>query len=746
MNVLQVNVNHCRLAHDLLLVSAVELEADVVVVSEPYTIPDNWFGDATGRAAIFITGEGLKKCRKASIMGNGKGFVGINYNGVGIVSVYISPNVNKEETDNQLSELEHFVRGLRRAMDKILVMGDFNAKSPLWGAPTWCARGWAVAQLGASLGLRPITAEGGATCDRGGGSVVDILLGNDLALNFWDKSVVREDFTASDHKYILHIFRGGTDAGEERKNPFDLGRGKVNEDALLADLLDKYGDEKIIGRPKTYTTREVDKFITDIDRMINKHTSYRSAFKGKHKPTYWWTAEIAEKRKEVIKRRRKYTRARARGNPEEIEMAHAAFKTAKKEMNREVRRTKKARYNELLNEIDGCAWGRPYKIVMRKLKGKISKPDVLSPEEVDSVVRKMFILAPPEAPLLGRERAEHNVETGGGELHLHAGQGLRVEPENRERGLVQGDSNDREEGVGVHLPSYLPVVEADTPRMDAPPPSLGTTRTPDRPVVITPEEVYSLARKMSAKKAPGPDRLSLAVVKAKILNELEKHDLADNQYGLRRGRSTLDAMDELKRLWETARRDGRHCLLVLLDVKNAFNTVIHYLVPRVWSEFGVHLRRAALRSTDFHEKAKVVMGDRAEIRRLKPKITIEIQDIDPAVEKKEVLESVAKEANVKVEDLICKNLRKAYMGTQAAIVEGPGELMSNLQEDKVKIGATTWDTWQPDARKYLMEPLYAGDVAETDTQCRNAKRKKRGAESVKLKEEKRQSLTILQAH
>ncbi|XP_046145670.1 golgin subfamily A member 6-like protein 22 [Osmia bicornis bicornis] len=91
-------------------------------------------------------------------------------------------------------------------------------------------------------------------------------------------------------------------------------------------------------------------------------------------------------------------------------------------------------------------------------------------------------------------------------------------------------------------------------------------------------------------------------------------------------------------------------------------------------------------STEFHEKAKAVMGDRAAIRRLKPKATIEIQDIDPAVDKLELLESIAREGKVKVEDLICKNLRRAYMGTQAAIVEGPGELMSNIKDNKVKIG------------------------------------------------------------
>ncbi|XP_076549175.1 uncharacterized protein LOC143306594 [Osmia lignaria lignaria] len=288
------------------MVSAAELRADLVVVSEPYTIPDNWFGDTTGRAAIFITSAGLAKCKKTSIIGSGNGYVGISYNGVGIVSVYISPNASHGEVESQFAALDYFVKELSRSHSRILVMGDFNAKSPLWGTSSWCRRGRELFQLGTGLGLRPIIAEGGVTCERGRGSMIDILLGSDMALKAHKSSVVREEFSASDHKYILHSFSVGVDTGTEIQDPFNL-KGKIDEEQVLVALLKKYGDENFPKLAKTRTSWEVDRFIEDVGIIINRHTVYRRPFQGNHKPAYWWTEATAEKRREVNRMRRKYT-------------------------------------------------------------------------------------------------------------------------------------------------------------------------------------------------------------------------------------------------------------------------------------------------------------------------------------------------------------------------------------------------------------------------------------------------------
>jgi len=57
----------------------------------------------------------------------------------------------------------------------------------------------------------------------------------------------------------------------------------------------------------------------------------------------------------------------------------------------------------------------------------------------------------------------------------------------------------------------------------------------------------------------------------------EKTSLADNQYGFRKGRSTIDAIDKVMNVVEDAGKGTIYqrqlCVLITLDVANAFNSV-----------------------------------------------------------------------------------------------------------------------------------------------------------------------------
>lgn len=60
------------------------------------------------------------------------------------------------------------------------------------------------------------------------------------------------------------------------------------------------------------------------------------------------------------------------------------------------------------------------------------------------------------------------------------------------------------------------------------------------------------------------------VIKGKLMKKI-KH--VDNQYGFCRKKSTVDAMENVMTVWRKARKAGKFCLLVTLDVRNAFNTL-----------------------------------------------------------------------------------------------------------------------------------------------------------------------------
>nr|XP_034195222.1 uncharacterized protein LOC117611396 [Osmia lignaria] len=488
-----------------------------MVLSEPYITPENWFTDLSGRASICVTNLGIAKSRKLTVLSCGMGFVGIKYNDIGLVSVYASPNDSNEEFKAQLAAMEIFLVSIRKTLTKILVLGDFNAKSPLWGSKKWCGRGRTLFQWCNSLGLIPVISKGGVTCERGGGSVIDLLFCSNDAMKQHTSSEILDTFTASDHKYIIHKFGENAINGEPAKDPFDLGKGKIDEEGLLCELVQKYGDANYDRRGKTGTTMEVDKFIDDVEKLVNKYTTYRGPYRGNRHPVYWWNEDTARYRKDVNKARRRLTRLRAKGNKKDIEEAHKDFKMAKKAMNREVKKGKRTRWENMLSEIDKDIWGRPYKLVTRKLKGKVNKPDILSPEEVEEVVKKLFILSPPKGEIPERKNEQEVRENIYDVEHLPDKPGSPGVPENKNKNKNNNDVN-----VSTIDARYLPEEPRDIPERERE--YDGTNMYEERMYVptcirhrrvggITPEEIIAVVRGMPVNKAPGPDRLSSAVTK-----------------------------------------------------------------------------------------------------------------------------------------------------------------------------------------------------------------------------------------
>lgn len=625
-----MNINHCRTAQDLLIVNSEKLEADMVVIAEPYRVMENWFADAVGKAAIYITSRGINKARNISIYKSEEGFVVIKYNDFYIISVYASPNAGRQRFEEMLTKLEMLLR-TPDIKERVLVMGDFNAKSPLWGSDNWCGRGKVLYEMCCASGLCPIILAGGVTCDRGQGTKIDILFVNDGFQQGVTESNVLQEYTASDHRYVLHLINAKVNTLEEH-DPFDLGKGKLDAEGFLSLFLNKYGDENSDRLGRTYTTLEIDRFISDLNKMTNKNMKFTKNKVGKREPVPWWNKVIAAKKEATNKAKRKYTRLRARGDDIQINEAHVAYKTCKRELNFEIRKAKRENWYRMLQEIEKDIWGRPYKSVIKRVKGMCAKPDVLGPEEIEEVVKKMFIMKPEPGTetLIYAENRTMASWTDAGTVES------TVEPEKEERVRILIDEN-----------TYL-----DEPAGNA---LMDDTGGPGRKnrnevvrhhgtylirkLIFSADEIRKVAASMSAKKAPGPDGITAAVakdmgmraakwfsyifsccynrgywpvawktgrlvllpkgkaksieerafrplsiiscvakilekvLKSRILAELKMNDLSHNQYGFRKGRPTLDAMVEIKNLWEKAKSEGRHCLLVMLDVKNAFNSL-----------------------------------------------------------------------------------------------------------------------------------------------------------------------------
>lgn len=89
--------------------------------------------------------------------------------------------------------------------------------------------------------------------------------------------------------------------------------------------------------------------------------------------------------------RRRWKRARRRKGIGIETITENMYRGAKKELCRAIKEAKNKAWSKLLSTIDEDPWGRPYKIVMNKLRAP-AKPicETLQPEVVKDIVDKLF--------------------------------------------------------------------------------------------------------------------------------------------------------------------------------------------------------------------------------------------------------------------------------------------------------------------------------------------------------------------
>ncbi|XP_076765009.1 uncharacterized protein LOC143432078 [Xylocopa sonorina] len=87
-------------------------------------------------------------------------------------------------------------------------------------------------------------------------------------------------------------------------------------------------------------------------------------------PVYWWSDEISRLRADTTIAWRNFTRYRKRRNsiPERREQLYQIYKERKIELQAAIKKSKARAWDGLLETLREDPWGRPYKIVMNKLR------------------------------------------------------------------------------------------------------------------------------------------------------------------------------------------------------------------------------------------------------------------------------------------------------------------------------------------------------------------------------------------
>lgn len=138
--ILQANLNHACQAQDLFLHSLAEHGCGLGVIAEPYRIPPghpSWAASLCGRAAI--TWRTAIDCPPCTLIKAGEGYVAVKWGLIVVISIYLTPRLDLTQFWRGLDEIGECIRGC--VPNPVLVAGDFNAKSPLWGSPRQDPRG-----------------------------------------------------------------------------------------------------------------------------------------------------------------------------------------------------------------------------------------------------------------------------------------------------------------------------------------------------------------------------------------------------------------------------------------------------------------------------------------------------------------------------------------------------------------------------------------------------------------------------
>lgn len=133
---------------------------------------------------------------------------------------------------------------------------------------------------------------------------------------------------------------------------------------------------------------QLGKYLTDACESCMPKGTY----KGGKKPAYWWSQEIAALRKKCLGARRTHKRSckkapLAQGEPD---LLGETYRNACRNLIIAIRRSKQRKWNDLCKQVETDPWGLPYKLVMKKIKGRRVRPELNQPGFLDCVVRALF--------------------------------------------------------------------------------------------------------------------------------------------------------------------------------------------------------------------------------------------------------------------------------------------------------------------------------------------------------------------
>uniref|UniRef100_A0ABD2WW19 Endonuclease/exonuclease/phosphatase domain-containing protein n=1 Tax=Trichogramma kaykai TaxID=54128 RepID=A0ABD2WW19_9HYME len=232
MRILQLNLNHCRSAQDLLSQTVRELGINVAIVCDQYKNPSphyTWIADSNRQAAIWVRGGLPVQDRPSRPLSF---FTRARVSDVYIFSVYAPPRLSIAEFSALLADVVDEAQGKR----PLIVAGDFNAWSTEWGSSETKPHGAILLDAFSVLDVVLLNTGSTPTFIRPqGSSIIDLSFASDsLTPRVAGWRVERGVVTNSDHRAITfnlsdHRPHRGSEGPRRRWSARTLDEGVFSE-------------------------------------------------------------------------------------------------------------------------------------------------------------------------------------------------------------------------------------------------------------------------------------------------------------------------------------------------------------------------------------------------------------------------------------------------------------------------------------------------------------------------------------
>ncbi|XP_023024660.2 uncharacterized protein [Leptinotarsa decemlineata] len=336
VKILQTNLGKARAAHDLAYAKCKKEQLDLLIVAEPNKAKikgKTWIQDKRQDVAMLILNRTLEVVSTKEM----EGYIVVNFKKSTLVCCHISLNIGiieyKAKVDEIMREIDY--------KNNVMVLGDFNAKSPAWGSTVEDARGEHWTEWFAAKNMTVLN-DGMPTFCRGASQTcIDVTaVTSKMAEDISSWSVLQEG-NLSLHKYILvetknlmkPIWKGG-----KQKKLINWPRYRYQVRARVLEMSQQ-------GKTSHYKSFEI---LKDAYRMANITS------RAPDRPIpYWWNVDIEEQRRRCNIARRIYTRsAKQERNPARLGEVQEQYRQARRELKRLINKSKRDHWNQLCDELD----------------------------------------------------------------------------------------------------------------------------------------------------------------------------------------------------------------------------------------------------------------------------------------------------------------------------------------------------------------------------------------------------------